>query len=223
MALSHHLLALQYDLRLDASPEFIQGYADGMRLDQRGQGVACGRGWIPRTKKCSRDKASQTSKEAKAKTVERAKERAKLKGEVKSAKGTKPYTKPSRPNFAYVGDRKTASPGTVFYDDPNATPEQKAWMKDQGQDYIAALIGSKREIGNIFPDVKKTAEFARSKGYEGDDYEVIARMMGGDPATDKKTGRRRNAGFQNMLPIHWEDEQPSPSKRASSKNSKQKR
>jgi hypothetical protein len=79
-----------YGFRSDASEAFIQGYLDEVqRLDQRGQGVACGRGWIPRTKKCSRDKASQTSDEAKAKTVEKAKARAKLKGEVKAAKGQK--------------------------------------------------------------------------------------------------------------------------------------
>lgn len=86
-------LALRYGLRLDASEAFIQGYIDGMRLDQRGQGVACGKGWIPRSKKCSPDKAKQTSKEAKAKTVEKAKARAKLKGEVKAAKGQKPRVK----------------------------------------------------------------------------------------------------------------------------------
>lgn len=84
-----------YGFRSDASEAFIQGYLDEVqRLDQRGQGVACGRGWIPRSKKCSRDKASQTSDEAKAKTVERAKARGKLKGEVKAAKGQKPYVKP---------------------------------------------------------------------------------------------------------------------------------
>ncbi len=93
MALSPQLLALHYGLRLDASEAFIQGYVDGMRLDQRGQGVACGKGWIPRSKKCSSDKAKQTSKEAKAKTVEKSRERAKLKGEVKAAKGQKPYVK----------------------------------------------------------------------------------------------------------------------------------
>ena len=81
---SIQLLALQYGLRLDASESFIQGYVDGMRLDQRGQGVACGRGWIPRSKKCSSDKAKQTSKEAKAKTVEKARERAELKRAVKA-------------------------------------------------------------------------------------------------------------------------------------------
>ncbi len=83
-----------YGFRSDASEAFIQGYLDEVqRLDQRGQGVACGRGWIPRSKKCSPDKAKQTSKEAKAKTVEKAKARAKLKGEVKAAKGQKPRVK----------------------------------------------------------------------------------------------------------------------------------
>jgi hypothetical protein len=59
------------------------------RFDQRGQGVACGNGWIPRSKKCSRDKAAQTSKEAKAKTVEKAKARGELKRAVKAGKGQK--------------------------------------------------------------------------------------------------------------------------------------
>ena len=88
-------LVRQYVLRIDASDAFVRGYVDGMRLDQRGQGVACGAGWIPRTKKCSPDKAKLTSKEAKAKTVEKSRERAKLKGQVKAAKGQKPYVKPN--------------------------------------------------------------------------------------------------------------------------------
>lgn len=64
------------------------------RFDQRGQGVACGKGWIPRSKKCSSDKAKQTSKEAKAKTVEKSKARAELKRAVKEGKGQKAYVKP---------------------------------------------------------------------------------------------------------------------------------
>jgi hypothetical protein len=103
-------LALHYGLRLDAAPEFVQGYADGMRLDQRGQGVACGAGWIPRTKKCSPDKAKQTSKEAKAKTVEKSKARAKLKGEVKAAKGQKAYVKPKAEPTSEIKPRKERKP-----------------------------------------------------------------------------------------------------------------
>lgn len=103
-------LALHYGLRLDASPDFVQGYADGMRLDQRGQGVACGKGWIPRSKKCSSDKARQTSKEAKAKTVEKSRERARLKGAVKAAKGQKPYVKPAQQQSS--PKKKTSKPRT---------------------------------------------------------------------------------------------------------------
>jgi hypothetical protein len=100
-------LALHYGLRLDAAPEFIQGYADGMRLDQRGQGVACGKSWIPRSKKCSRDKASQTSQEAKARTVEKSKARAKLKGEVKAAKGQKARVKDEKRESDIAGSMLT--------------------------------------------------------------------------------------------------------------------
>jgi hypothetical protein len=82
-------LAGYYGLRLDASEAFIQGYVDGMRLDQRGQGVACGKGWIPVTKHCSPEKARQTSKEAKARTVEKAKARQQLRAQVRAAKGQK--------------------------------------------------------------------------------------------------------------------------------------
>jgi serine/threonine protein kinase len=72
--------------------------------------VACGKGWIPRTKKCSRDKASQTSDEAKAKTVERAKARARLKGEVKAAKGQKAYVKPKPEPTPEVKPKKERKP-----------------------------------------------------------------------------------------------------------------
>jgi hypothetical protein len=102
-----------YGFRLDASDKFVQGYVDGMRLDQRGQGVACGRGWIPRSKKCSPDKAKQTSKEAKAKTVEKSRERAKLKGEVNAAKGQKPRVKETKsPNW---GEEALARSNEAFF------------------------------------------------------------------------------------------------------------
>lgn len=64
------------------------------RFDRKGEGVACGRGWISRQKKCGRDKARTTSPEAKARTVEKQKERQQLRGQVKAAKGQKPYVKP---------------------------------------------------------------------------------------------------------------------------------
>ena len=75
---------------------YLQGYLDVMqnRFDRKGEGVACGRGWISRRKKCGRDKARTTSPEAKARTVEKQKERQQLSRQVKAAKGQKPYVKP---------------------------------------------------------------------------------------------------------------------------------
>ncbi len=46
-------VASYYGLRLHASEAFIQGYRDGMRLDAKGQGKPCGRGFIAPGKKCS--------------------------------------------------------------------------------------------------------------------------------------------------------------------------
>lgn len=66
------------------------------RFDRKGEGVACGRGWISRRKKCGRDKSRITSPEAKARTVEKQKERQQLRGQVKAAKGMKPYVKPKQ-------------------------------------------------------------------------------------------------------------------------------
>jgi hypothetical protein len=75
---------------------YIQGYLEVMswRFDRKGEGVACGRGWISRRKKCGRDKSRTTSPEAKARTVEKQKERQQLRGQVKAAQGQKPYVKP---------------------------------------------------------------------------------------------------------------------------------
>lgn len=158
MALSHHLLALQYGLRLDASPEFIRGYVDGMRLDQRGQGVACGRSWIPRTKKCSRDKASQTSREAKSKTVEKAKERAKLKGEVKAAKGKKPYVKPKP---VEAKPKNPAKAKRITLKESLATPPEK-------RPKIARIADSFKE--NDAPYLIEEGPFGDRKVYAEDAY-----------------------------------------------------
>ena len=77
---------------------FLQGYLEVMswRFDRKGEGVACGRGWISRRKKCGRDKSRITSPEAKARTVEKQKVRQQLRGQVKAAKGQKPYVKPKQ-------------------------------------------------------------------------------------------------------------------------------
>jgi hypothetical protein len=45
--------AAHYGLPLNTPDEFIQGYVDAMRLDAKGQGKPCGRGFIPKDKKCS--------------------------------------------------------------------------------------------------------------------------------------------------------------------------
>jgi len=77
---------------------YIQGYLEVMswRFDRKGEGVACGRGWISRRKKCGRDKSRTTSPEAKARTVEKQKVRQQLRGQVKAARGMKPYVKPKQ-------------------------------------------------------------------------------------------------------------------------------
>jgi hypothetical protein len=66
------------------------------RFDRKGEGVACGKGWISRRKKCGRDKSRTTSPEAKARTVEKQKVRQQLRGQVRAAKGMKPYVKPKK-------------------------------------------------------------------------------------------------------------------------------
>ncbi|MEM9152259.1 MAG: hypothetical protein AAGB19_17630 [Cyanobacteria bacterium P01_F01_bin.3] len=65
---------------------FTLGYTDVLsdRFDQRGQGVPCGASWISRAKKCSKEKASQTPKEAKQRGVEKARDRLKLKRQIKA-------------------------------------------------------------------------------------------------------------------------------------------
>jgi hypothetical protein len=55
---------------------------DLARMDARGQGVACGKGWISPRAKCGKDKASQTPKENLAKTTEKRKKLHALKAEV---------------------------------------------------------------------------------------------------------------------------------------------
>ena len=87
---------LEEQLGVNRTDSYLQGYLDVMenRFDRKGEGVACGRGWISRRKKCGRDKSRITSPEAKARTVEKQKVRQQLRGQVKAAKGQKPYVKP---------------------------------------------------------------------------------------------------------------------------------
>lgn len=84
---SGNIAQLRKMKRKDASDPWLQGYLDVMenRFDQRGQGVPCGQSWIPRSKKCSKEKAKTTSKEARKRGAEKARDRASLKKEIKTA------------------------------------------------------------------------------------------------------------------------------------------
>jgi hypothetical protein len=152
-------IAGYYGLPIGVSESFIQGYLDGMqmRLDQKGQGVACGRGWIPRSKKCSRGKASQTSKEARAKTVEKAKERAKLKSEVKAAKGMKPYVKP-KPEPT---------------DPNNPSPE---FAKKWGD---ASWSNTPKDVKAVIDSLPKPREILEEEARKTKSFEAGAFQMGG--------------------------------------------
>lgn len=103
--------------------------------------------------------------------------------------------------FDVVSDRASQPAGTLFYDDPGVTPEQKKWMERGGQNYIPPTIVSRSEIDEIFPNVAATAEKARGYGYQGkDDYEVVARYMNG--------GAARQVSDNNVYPIHFTDAEP---------------
>lgn len=134
-----------------------------MRLDQRGQGVACGKSWIPRTKKCSRDKASQTSKEAKAKTVEKAKSRAGLKKQIKLAKGQKPYVKPKPVELKPIKptSKKTVKPKRITLKESLATPPEK-------RPKITRIADSFKE--NDAPYLIEEGPFGDRKVYAEDAY-----------------------------------------------------
>lgn len=58
--------AAHYGLPLNAPEDFVQGYADGMRLDAKGQGKPCGRGFIPAHKKCSAKGRQQLASDLRA-------------------------------------------------------------------------------------------------------------------------------------------------------------
>jgi len=59
-------IASYYGLRLDSSDAYILGYADGMRLDAKGQGKPCGRGFIAPNKKCSAKSSKQLAADLKS-------------------------------------------------------------------------------------------------------------------------------------------------------------
>lgn len=96
----------------DASPEFLQGYADAMRFDRKGQGKPCGKGFISESKKCSKKGAETLAQELKSsdpkvaaaakKRVEigkrNAKQRSEVKRQVEAATKKKRETEAAKPD-----------------------------------------------------------------------------------------------------------------------------
>lgn len=58
--------AAHYGLPLNTPDEFVQGYVDAMRLDAKGQGKPCGRGFIAPGKKCSTKGRQQLASDLRA-------------------------------------------------------------------------------------------------------------------------------------------------------------
>lgn len=135
-------LVRQYGLRMDASEAFIQGYADGMRLDQRGQGKPCGKGFISSRKKCSAKGAQQLAQDLKAgdegakKRVAIGKRNAQnqqaLRKAVAAAKGQKPYVKPT-PELGQGGaiQKKGGELARVAKETPKAKSSSKQQQIDE--------------------------------------------------------------------------------------------
>jgi hypothetical protein len=58
--------AAHYGLPLNTPEDFVQGYVDAMRLDAKGQGKPCGRGFIAPGKKCSTKGRQQLASDLRA-------------------------------------------------------------------------------------------------------------------------------------------------------------
>lgn len=103
----------------------------------------------------------------------------------------------STPQFEFNKTPAEAEPGTVFYE--TATPEQRRWMLDQGQNYMEPVVATRSELDATFPDLHATAEKARAKGYTGsDDYEVVARWMSAGAMNEGDE-------LRNIWPVHFTD------------------
>lgn len=134
--------ARQYGLRFDTSEAFIQGYADGMRLDQRGQGKPCGKGFISARKKCSAKGAQQLAADlragdagAKARVAigkRNAQNRQALRRAVQSAKGQKPFVKPgAEPEQGGAIQRKGGELARVTKESPQDKGQTKRQKIDE--------------------------------------------------------------------------------------------
>lgn len=102
---SIHYISGYLGLPFEASEPYILGYLDGLRLDARGEGVACGRGWISRRRKCSKGKAAQTPEENLRKTREKQKSRQQLRAKVEASKGMKPRVINKKPEDHKIPDK----------------------------------------------------------------------------------------------------------------------
>ena len=101
---------------------YWSSYLDTLsRYDQRGQGVACGKGWISRDKKCSKGKAATTPKEALERTKQKAKERHALSKKIKESKGMKPTVIEKEPQ---------ATKPKVTFSELQGSEKQVAWAKE---------------------------------------------------------------------------------------------
>jgi hypothetical protein len=58
--------AAHYGLPLNTPDEFVQGYVDAMRMDAKGQGKPCGRGFIAPGKKCGTKGRQQLASDLRA-------------------------------------------------------------------------------------------------------------------------------------------------------------
>ncbi|MEL6853508.1 MAG: hypothetical protein AAFO83_00190 [Cyanobacteria bacterium J06607_13] len=196
--------------RNDSDSSWLSGYLDVMenRFDQRGQGVPCGSGWISRAKKCSKEKASQTPKEAKSRGAKKARERLKLKRKIESNTNmgrTKAYYKePS------AGSTKQTSPKLV------SPTQEVARLNRQGikvkaaphmltrQEYINAFPGTKKKIADTFgidpsEDIQKWPD-------EGYSIEIPNRRKGQPKATGKnlKEAAYKFAVATGKAPDHFQ-------------------
>ncbi|MEL6853505.1 MAG: hypothetical protein AAFO83_00175 [Cyanobacteria bacterium J06607_13] len=164
------------------------------RFDRRGEGVACGRAWISRLKKCSKSKSSQTPEENKRKTVEKQKARQTLRRQVELAKGQKPYVKSSAKAQEPASKRFPLHKRHLVTTDARITPEKLETALDAidspgAQERMALVrqIINNQEIQAVFNDTgskvkKKTQKIIEQlddTGYTGYTKGKIARLKDG--------------------------------------------
>lgn len=114
---------------LDAIAEALKGHGV-WRFDRKGEGVACGQGWISRSKKCSKGKRSRTPDENIVKTRQKARERFELRRQVEEnvrAGRTKAFVKPQ-------AERKPGEP-------PHKNPQTPQEYIENGRAIAGEFLG----------------------------------------------------------------------------------